>query len=769
MKHIGLNFRVGLRARIVLSIATCLSMSVAIAQSEAIRVKSIVPEQHDQRPVTVPDAIRMTQFGDFSYMRGLSSKYNLSRFSPSGKYFVIVTATGDLDKNTNDYSLLLFQSDTALRSPTPEVLVSLSSSSNRPGIQDIKWIDDRTVAFLGENPGEVQQVYEVDCQTRQLTRLTNHATGIVSYAINPEKDSVFFLAERPEKPLLDERSRRDGLAITNQPLPDLIAGERRLGSGSGQVMDLFMKRGTEDQETPVRTRGDLVSGPLWLSPTGRYLIVTTSVVSIPESWRDYESRSLQTRIRRNARLVHQYELISIDSGEMEALLDAPEGGGVCIGTSVIWSPDSNSVVVSGTYLPLSVTDPAERKLRQAKRMMAEVRIPSLEIVSISAQEVCPLTWDSKSGNLLVASTSFADPRSVSDLHAFQKTAAAGWKEVEFPRSGLGQGGQIALTLEEDMNTPPRLFVSDAQTGKKSLLLDFNPQFKDLQFGRVQDVTFKATDGHDVRAGLYLPANYVQGKRYPLVIQTHGWDPQRFWIDGAYSSASAAQPLAGRGFIVVQVEADFSITSTPEEAPREASAYEGAIEYLDRLGIVDRDRVGVVGFSRTGLPVEYALTHSKYHFAAATLAEQSDVGYFTYLSLLPTPGWSWRSVDFENINGGLPFGNGLTSWMKNSPGFNLSRVNTPVREEVYRASVLIWSWEWFAGLSRLGKPVELVYMPDGDHALVKPSQRMASQQGNVDWFSFWLQDYEDPNPAKAEQYKRWRELRKLQEANTGKQM
>jgi hypothetical protein len=42
--------------------------------------------------------------------------------------------------------------------------------------------------------------------------------------------------------------------------------------------------------------------------------------------------------------------------------------------------------------------------------------------------------------------------------------------------------------------------------------------------------------------------------------------------------------------------------------------------------------------------------------------------------------------------------------------------------------------------------------------------MASQNGSVDWFCFWLLGYEDPNPAKAEQYARWRDLRKLQEAN-----
>jgi len=33
---------------------------------------------------------------------------------------------------------------------------------------------------------------------------------------------------------------------------------------------------------------------------------------------------------------------------------------------------------------------------------------------------------------------------------------------------------------------------------------------------------------------------------------------------------------------------------------------------------------------------------------------------------------------------------------------------------------------------------------------------------VDWMKFWLKGEEDSDPAKAEQYNRWRELRNLQE-------
>jgi hypothetical protein len=44
--------------------------------------------------------------------------------------------------------------------------------------------------------------------------------------------------------------------------------------------------------------------------------------------------------------------------------------------------------------------------------------------------------------------------------------------------------------------------------------------------------------------------------------------------------------------------------------------------------------------------------------------------------------------------------------------------------------------------------------------------VASEGGSVDWFRFW-QDYEDPDPTKAEQYKRWRELREVQQENDEK--
>jgi dipeptidyl aminopeptidase/acylaminoacyl peptidase len=282
------------------------------------------------------------------------------------------------------------------------------------------------------------------------------------------------------------------------------------------------------------------------------------------------------------------------------------------------------------------------------------------------------------------------------------------------------------------------------------------------FGRVEEIAFKASDGHSVVAGLYLPPNYEPDRVYPLVIQTHGWTHNRFWINGPFTTAFAAQPLAGRGIVVAQLDEDYSRVGTSGEIPYEASAYEGVIDYLATRGLVDRDRVGIVAFSRTGLAAEWALTLSKTHFAVASLDDISDAGYFRYLALLNTPERG-NGADNERINGGLPFGEGLKAWVDNSPGFKLDRITAPIRLIANQPVSLLFEWEWFVGLSRLGKAVELDYIADGTHVLVKPSDRIVSQGGNVDWFDFWLNGHEDPDFAKTEQYERWEKLCDMQKA------
>ncbi len=173
-------------------------------------------------------------------------------------------------------------------------------------------------------------------------------------------------------------------------------------------------------------------------------------------------------------------------------------------------------------------------------------------------------------------------------------------------------------------------------------------------------------------------------------------------------------------------------------------------------MVDRNHIGIIGFSVTCTDVAYALTHSKQHFAAASLTDGQDGGYFGYIAVSNAARFSGPFS--EGVNGGSPFGEGLKLWKERSPGFNADKIKTPLRIVAPNPLALLSGWELFAALSRLNKPVEMIYMQDGSHILEKPWHRMVSQQGNVDWFCFWLKGEEDPDPDKAKQYARWRELR-----------
>jgi hypothetical protein len=153
-------------------------------------------------------------------------------------------------------------------------------------------------------------------------------------------------------------------------------------------------------------------------------------------------------------------------------------------------------------------------------------------------------------------------------------------------------------------------------------------------------------------------------------------------------------------------------------------------------------------------VKYTLTHSSQHFAAAVAADGYDGGYLQYLVNRDQN----ANSDADAVIGARPFGPGLEVWLKRSPGFALDKVQTPILLQALTPGNLLGEWEWFSGLRLLDKPVDLIYVPTGTHILMKPWDRIVSEEGSVDWFCFWLKNEEDSAPAKADQYARWRELR-----------
>src|SRR5205807_2214944 len=139
----------------------------------------------------------------------------------------------------------------------------------------------------------------------------------------------------------------------------------------------------------------------------------------------------------------------------------------------------------------------------------------------------------------------------------------------------------------------------------------------FELGWTEDIQWEDGRGNTWKGRLYYPINFVSGRPAPLVIQTHGLPPpSTFSLYGSNVplgpgiSVYAAQTLAGRGIAVLQVQDKpiDGVLMTPHEPELYAEAYEAAIASLASRGVVDRSRVGLLGYSRTVWHVEYALTH-----------------------------------------------------------------------------------------------------------------------------------------------------------------
>ena len=147
-----------------------------------------------------------------------------------------------------------------------------------------------------------------------------------------------------------------------------------------------------------------------------------------------------------------------------------------------------------------------------------------------------------------------------------------------------------------------------------------------------------------------------------------------------------------------------------------------------------------------------------YLSARALADSVQYSYTQYLF----SGTDKLFADeVERVVGALPSKIGDAQWLERSLVYRMSRAKTALRVEAIGPASLVAMWESFRVHSAAGRPADFVYFPNGSHVLQKPSERSGSQGGTVDWFRFWLQDYEDRDPSKTVQYTRWRKLRALQ--------
>jgi dipeptidyl aminopeptidase/acylaminoacyl peptidase len=773
----------------------CLLLAVGVWSTNAL-------SEDARRRFTVADDIELSHFGD-PYMSGAAP----ITFSPDGRFFVVDTERGRIDLDRPESTLRVYRtrdveeflsSPRRATEPSPLWIVTRSSYRNGPIIKNIEWLRDSSgFAFLAKTSAGKDQLFLGDLETHKIVPLTRPAQQVIAFDIRDRNHYVYCI----ESPRLGETSKRESQATAVDAKGYNIFGllfggnddlrfVKLSGHDLGELWAVddgkrFQVRDGSGEPIPIRRDGQRA---LALSPDGRSVLTALTVRDVPPEWEAMYPSADNSAVHRikpghqdaasldQSVSVSEYVQIRLSDGQVTQLTNAPLGfaAGWWGALRAAWSSHGEFVVLPNTFMP---PDQQSEKSQGTAPCTAVVGIGSNKISCVERFQAPSTAGEDEESYRLLAGVEFVGGTGTRLELRYMRPD--GTEQIEYHSRGPGGTWAIdpAVTrdeavprravdavVEQGMNASPVLVGVDHRTGAAKVIWDPNPQLNEIQLGDESVFRWKDDTGRDWIGGLYKPPDDAPGRRYPLVIQTHGFREKSFDPAGVFPSGFAAQELAAADIVVLQVE-DCPLRITNAEASCQLAGYKAAITQLAAAGLIDPDRVGIIGFSRTCYYVMAALTDPTLHLRAASITDGIILGYVEYMM-------SWNVWNNENARGedtmigARPFGKGLDEWLQHSPEFNLDKVSAPLQIVAIGRQSVLPMWEPYAGLNYLNKPVDFVLLPGvGTHVLTNPAQRAASQTGTVDWFRFWLNGEVDPNPQKREQYDRWQGLRDLQVSKT----
>lgn len=274
-----------------------------------------------------------------------------------------------------------------------------------------------------------------------------------------------------------------------------------------------------------------------------------------------------------------------------------------------------------------------------------------------------------------------------------------------------------LTRLESSNQYPNYYLRNIFTGTLEKISDFKNPFKAIQNIHKEVITYKREDGLDLSATLYLPVNYSKDKKYPMLM----WAYPREYVDSnsaaqvTSSSKEFTYPYYGsplywvnRGYVVLD-DAAFPIIGENEEQPNDTfieqlvANAKAAIDAVDNMGYIDRNRVAIGGHSYGAFMTANLLSHSNL-FAAGIARSGAYNRTLTPFGFQAEERNYWEAPEI---------------YYQMSPFMHADKMKTPLllihgEADNNSGTYPMQSERYFNALKGLGAPVRLVMLPNESH-------------------------------------------------------
>lgn len=269
--------------------------------------------------------------------------------------------------------------------------------------------------------------------------------------------------------------------------------------------------------------------------------------------------------------------------------------------------------------------------------------------------------------------------------------------------------------------------------------------RDFSLPRTEVVRWAGEDGVEVEGILFYPLDYVEGRRYPLVVQTHGGPASSDQL-GWHSAHDYVPVLAARGYMVLQPNYRGStgygdaflrdmVGNYFNQAHKDVLA---GVDYLIDRGLVDGERMAKMGWSAGGHMTNKIITYTD-RFRAAS----SGAGAVNWISMY---GQSDTRVYRTPWFGGTPWQEDapIEQYLRDSPLLEIHRVETPTLVLVGQNDERVpmaQSVELYRALKSNGVPTRLYVAPRQGHGWRELQQRLFKANVELDWFERWVRERE----------------------------
>jgi dipeptidyl-peptidase-4 len=209
--------------------------------------------------------------------------------------------------------------------------------------------------------------------------------------------------------------------------------------------------------------------------------------------------------------------------------------------------------------------------------------------------------------------------SLTDLSKKALSPETGSHDAEF-----SEGMKYFVKTSSDANTPNIIMLCDAE-GTEIAVLEDNQKLKDklatYQLSKKEFMTIQGADG-PLNAWMIKPANFDPNKKYPVYINIYG-GPGHNTVADRYEGNDYMfhQLLAQKGYIVFSVDphgtyyrgAKFKKSTYLQMGKLEVEDFISAAKELGKMSFIDKDRIGIQGWSYGGFMTSLAMTKGAAYF------------------------------------------------------------------------------------------------------------------------------------------------------------